>query len=218
MITVDTVVFDVGETIVDDSREFAAWARWLGVPAHTFSAVFGAGRAYGRDDADIFGYFRRAIDLDHERGLRAEAGVGERIEECDLYPDARPALSALRARGVKVGIAGNQTAVAADLLRGLDLPADAIATSGQWGVRKPDRAFFARVVDMCGGGDPATTLYVGDRPDRDVYPARKAGLHTALIRRGVQGYLAATDPRLREAADLTISSLTELADQITPTS
>jgi HAD superfamily hydrolase (TIGR01662 family) len=217
VITVDTVVFDIGETLVDDTREFAAWARWLGVPVHTFSAVFGAGRAFGRDEADIFGYFHRAIDLDHERRQREAAGVGERIEECDLYPDARPALAELRARGLKVGIAGNQTAVTAELLRGLHLPADAIATSGQWGVRKPDLRFFDRVIAMC-GGDPGTTLYVGDRPDRDITPARKAGLRTAWIRRGVQGYLTATDPHARAAADLTITSLTELADQIKPTS
>jgi HAD superfamily hydrolase (TIGR01662 family) len=218
MITVDTVVFDIGETLVDDSREFAAWAKWLGVPVHTFSAAFGAGRAYGRDEADIFGYFRRAIDLDHERRLREQAGVGECIEECDLYPDARPALTELRARGLRVGIAGNQTAAVAEQLRRLDLPADVIATSGEWGVRKPDRRFFDRVVAMC-GGDPAAVLYVGDRPDRDVYAARKAGLRAAWIQgRGVQGYLAATDPRVRQSADLIVSSLTELADLIRPTS
>jgi len=30
--TVVSVVFDVGETLLDDSREFGAWADWLGVP------------------------------------------------------------------------------------------------------------------------------------------------------------------------------------------
>jgi hypothetical protein len=40
--SVMSVVFDVGETILDDSREFGAWADWLGVPRHTFSAVLGA--------------------------------------------------------------------------------------------------------------------------------------------------------------------------------
>jgi hypothetical protein len=35
------VFFGVGETIVDESREYGTWADWLGVPRHTFSAVFG---------------------------------------------------------------------------------------------------------------------------------------------------------------------------------
>lgn len=28
---VTAVVFDVGETLLDDSREWAAWADWIGV-------------------------------------------------------------------------------------------------------------------------------------------------------------------------------------------
>ncbi|MFF5204902.1 hypothetical protein [Streptosporangium sp. NPDC000396] len=38
------VVFDVGECLVDETREYGTWADWLGVPRHTFSAVFGAVR------------------------------------------------------------------------------------------------------------------------------------------------------------------------------
>jgi hypothetical protein len=50
-------------------------------------------------------------------------------------------MSARRSQGfapaeVWVGIAGNQIARAADPLRALDLPAHAIATSGEWGVAK----------------------------------------------------------------------------------
>jgi anti-sigma regulatory factor (Ser/Thr protein kinase) len=39
---IGAVVFDVGECLVDESREYGTWADWLGVPRHTFSAVFGA--------------------------------------------------------------------------------------------------------------------------------------------------------------------------------
>ena len=44
---VDAVVFDVGETLVDETREYGTWADWLGVPRHAFSAVFGAVIALG---------------------------------------------------------------------------------------------------------------------------------------------------------------------------
>jgi hypothetical protein len=46
---IDAVVFDVGETLVDETREYGTWADWLGVPRHTFSAVFGAVIALGMD-------------------------------------------------------------------------------------------------------------------------------------------------------------------------
>lgn len=39
---INTVFFDIGGTILDESREFETWADWLGVPRHTLSAVFGA--------------------------------------------------------------------------------------------------------------------------------------------------------------------------------
>lgn len=94
-----------------------AWADWVDVPRHTFSTVLGAVTAAGRDNAETFQYFRPGFDLGHERRLREDAGLGERIEESDLYPDVRPALAELRERGLWVGVAGNQTARAAELLR-----------------------------------------------------------------------------------------------------
>lgn len=44
---VRAVVFDVGETLLDDTREWGRWANWLGIPAHMFSAVIGAVAASG---------------------------------------------------------------------------------------------------------------------------------------------------------------------------
>jgi hypothetical protein len=46
---IHAVVFDVGEVLVNETREYGTWADWLGVPRHTFSAVFGATIASGRD-------------------------------------------------------------------------------------------------------------------------------------------------------------------------
>ena len=63
-VVVDAVVFDVGETLVDETREYGTWADWLGVPRHTFSAVFGAVIALGMDYRDTFQYFRPGFSLD----------------------------------------------------------------------------------------------------------------------------------------------------------
>ncbi|MEU0489954.1 HAD family hydrolase [Nocardiopsis sp. NPDC006139] len=208
---VRSVVFDVGETLLDDTREWARWADWLAVPHHTFSAVLGAVTAQGRNNAETFQYFRPGFDLARERQLREEAGFGELIGDVDLYPDVRPGLSALREAGLWVGIAGNQTSRAAELLEGLGLAVDAIATSGQWGVAKPDPAFFARVLELA-PGRPEEIVYVGDHRDNDVVPAKSAGLRTVLIRRGPWGYLWADDPVVRESADWIINDLTELPD------
>jgi N-acetyl-D-muramate 6-phosphate phosphatase len=212
---VTAVVFDVGETLLDDSREWGAWADWVGVPRHTFSTVLGAVTAAGRDNAETFQYFKPGFDLARERQLREEAGLGERIEDSDLYPDVRPGLAALRERGLWVGVAGNQTARAADLLRELRLPVDGLATSGEWGVAKPTFEFFARVSEMVPDG-PAQTLYVGDHRDNDVVAAKAAGFKAALIKRGPWGYLWADDPLVRRDADWVIDSLFDLPDLLRP--
>jgi hypothetical protein len=34
---IGAVVFDVGECLVNATREYGTWADWLGVPRHTFS-------------------------------------------------------------------------------------------------------------------------------------------------------------------------------------
>jgi FMN phosphatase YigB (HAD superfamily) len=210
-----SVVFDVGETLLDDSREFGAWADWLGVPRHTFSAVLGAVTAAGRNNAETFGYFRSGFDLAAERQRREDAGAGEDYGEADLYPDVRPALAALRELGLWVGIAGNQTARAGRIFRELGLPADLIATSAEWGVAKPDPAFFRKVIDAA-PGCPEQIVYVGDHRDNDLVPAKAAGLRAAHIRRGPWGHLWADDPVVTRLADWRIKSLTELPDLLAP--
>ncbi|APU21291.1 HAD family hydrolase [Actinoalloteichus sp. GBA129-24] len=206
---VTAVLFDVGETLLDDSREWGAWSDWIGVPRHTFSTVLGAVTAAGRDNAETFEYFKPGFDVARERALREEAGLGERIEDCDLYSDVRPGLAALRARGLWIGVAGNQTARAAELLRALELPVDCIATSGEWGAAKPSPEFFTRAAQMVPDG-PGETVYVGDHRDNDVVAARAAGFRTALIRRGPWGYLWADDPLVRRDAEWVIDSIHDL--------
>ncbi|UCM88458.1 HAD family hydrolase [Streptomyces marincola] len=208
------VAFDIGETLVRDDRYWAAWADWLGVPRHTLSALVGAVVARGEDNAEAVRLLRPGIDLNAEYAAREAAGHGESLEESDLYDDVRSALSALRGLGVRVAVAGNQTSRAGALLRGLALPVDAVAVSGDWGVAKPHEDFFRRVVDLA-GAEPREVLYVGDHPANDVFPARDSGLLTAHLRRGPWGHLWADAPDVRAAADWSITGLNELADIVT---
>ncbi len=56
------VFFDVGEVLVDETREYGTWADWLGVPRQAFSAVFGAVIAQGRSYLETFDEFRPGFD------------------------------------------------------------------------------------------------------------------------------------------------------------
>jgi HAD superfamily hydrolase (TIGR01662 family) len=208
MLKARAVFFDVGETLIDESTEYGTWADWLGIPRHTFSAMFGAVIARGEDYRQTFQHFKPDFDLAAERLAREEAGLGERFTEADLYPDARPCLQALKDRGFLVGIAGNQTAKAEEILRSLELPADIIGTSASWSVEKPSSAFFEKLISAA-GCPPGEIVYVGDRLDNDVLPALTAGLQTVLVQRGPWGYLQATDEDVH-LAHLRIQRLSDL--------
>lgn len=195
---VRAVVFDVGETLVNETTEYSAWADWLGVPRHTFSAMFGAVIARGEDYREVFQVFRPGFELKTERARRAEAGRPETFAEADLYPDARDCLVTLKEHGYLVGIAGNQTARAGGILRGLNFAADFVATSDDWQAEKPTPEFFTALIDAC--GMPAEHIaYVGDRLDNDVRPALDAGLVGVFIRRGPWGYQHQHAPEVARA-------------------
>jgi HAD superfamily hydrolase (TIGR01549 family) len=206
------VFFDVGETIVDESREYGTWADWLGVPRHTFSAVFGAMLARGLDYRETFQVFRPGFNLAEERERRADEGQPEGFGEENLYPDARACLTDLGAQGLRVGLAGNQTARAEAILRALNFDIDVIGTSDGWGVEKPSAAFFDRIV-VEAGCPPGEILYVGDRLDNDIRPAQEAGMATALIRRGPWGYIL-DDPAVSDRCLFRIDSLAELPELV----
>jgi HAD superfamily hydrolase (TIGR01549 family) len=188
-----TVFFDIGETLVDETRQWSAWADWLGIPRLTFFAVLGGLIERGEHHRRVFELLRPGIDLAHERAARAEAGHAEHFERSDFYPDAVPCLEALRRAGYRIGLAGNQPEGVEEVLRALDLPVDLIASSAGWGVEKPSPEFFARIAALA-GMPPANIAYVGDRVDNDVAPAAAAGMLAVFLRRGPWGFLQAEHP------------------------
>ncbi|MFE9127118.1 HAD family hydrolase [Streptomyces sp. NPDC007148] len=208
------VVFDVGECLVDETTEYGTWADWLGVPRHTFAAMFGAVIAQGRDYREVFQEFRPGFDLYEEREKRAAAGKPEHFGEADLYPDARDALATLRADGLWLGIAGNQTVRAGRLLRELFTgDVDLIGTSDDWDASKPDLEFFHRVAEVV-PAEPGEILYVGDRVDNDIRPAVAAGMLTALVHRGPWATIQWRTEEAEKLPTFRIESLLELSGLI----
>lgn len=208
------VVFDVGECLVDETREYGTWADWLHVPRHTFAAMFGAVIAQGRDYRDVFQEFQPGFDLYAERELRAQAGQPEHFGEDDLYKDVRPALAQLRADGLWLGIAGNQTVRAGRILRELFTnDVDLIGTSDDWGASKPDIAFFDRVAEVV-PHDVDEILYVGDRVDNDLRPAVAAGMPTVLVRRGPWATIQWHTEEAEKLPTFRVESLLELSGLI----
>jgi HAD superfamily hydrolase (TIGR01549 family) len=204
---ITAVYFDIGETLVDRNREYAAIARYLNISPHTFSSVFGAVIAAGGEVDDVLARF------DTDRAAVRELAHVPALAEADLYRDARAVLQRLRDHGLRIGIVGNQPASLTAELRALELPADEIATSADWGVAKPDASFFAQVIASA-GAEPGDIVYVGDQIDNDVLPALAAGLQAVRILRGPWGALI-RDEDAESRCLAVVSDLDELADLLT---
>jgi FMN phosphatase YigB (HAD superfamily) len=186
---VDVVFFDVGETLVDESRLWERAADDAGVPPFTLMGVLGGLAARGEPHTRVW-------DV-----LGVEPAPPGQFQDDDLYADAWPCLAALRAAGCLTGAVGNTSTATEELLRPL---VDLVGSSERWGVSKPQPEFFARVVEEA-GTSPEQIAYVGDRVDNDVVPALAAGLVAVHVRRGPWGYLHEPPPqalRVRSLAEL----------------
>ena len=174
---VGVVVFDVGETLVDETNMWTRVAEAGGVTPFTLMAGLGATIALGRPHDDVWGL----LGIEHPAGTWTLD---------DWYPDALPCIARLRAAGYRVCASGNTPSFVEEDLRGY---VDAVGSSETWGVHKPDPAFFARVVELA-GVEAGMIAYVGDRADNDVGPAIAAGMVGVHIRRGPWGHLQEPPP------------------------
>jgi len=212
-VAIRAVVFDVGETLVDETRIWSEWADWLGIPRLTFLGVLGGAIARGGDHRDPFRILRPDLDVRAEQEKREAAGTPNVLRPDDFYPDALPMLRSLREAGYLVGVVGNQPGRTTAVLNALDVDLDLAASSADWGVEKPDPAFFERIATELRLA-PAKIAYVGDRLDNDVRPAAAAGMAAIFIRRGPWAWIQAGGEDPPEAT-ATINGLNELPAVLT---
>ena len=194
----EAVFLDVGETLVNEDRYWREVAAAAGLEPQVVTAALGVTIARGEDHTALWSHL----------GVERPGSVADiSYTEADLYPDALPCLEALRGLGLRVGLAGNQSEVLERWTRET-LRVPVIGSSASWGVRKPDPAFFRRMLEEA-GTEPHALAYVGDRVDNDVAPALAAGLVAVHVRRGPWGRLQHAP---REA--LVIDSLSQLTDAL----
>jgi HAD superfamily hydrolase (TIGR01509 family) len=191
-VVVETVVFDVGETLVDETGMWTRAAQAAGVTPFTLMAGLGATIALGRDHDRVW----ELLGVEQPPGAWAMD---------DWYPDAKPCLERLRSAGFRVCACGNTPASVEQELRPL---VDACASSEGLGVSKPSPEFFARIVELADA--PVERIaYVGDRVDNDVAPALAAGMVAVHVRRGPWGHL-----QRPPAGAIKIRSLDELPEAL----
>ncbi|MGI9219553.1 MAG: HAD family hydrolase [Woeseiaceae bacterium] len=119
------------------------------------------------------------------------AGYGEQIvdeamavfdairNDVDIFPEVRPALTALREKYVLIAVTNGNAKLE---MIGIDDLFDGIVTARTAGAAKPAQQIFDVAVRE-GGAKAEQTLHVGDHPEFDVNGAMIAGLQAVWVNR-----------------------------------
>ncbi len=205
---IDTVLFDLDDTLLDDSRAYKEAARRV---ADEVAAERGidAERLFREYVAQANGFWKK-LSAEHltlpihdaraqlwsdalvAAGVPVDVALAERCGErytryradgLTLFPGALEVIHALRERGCKLGIVTNGFAAThnekVDRV-GLRPHVDALFLADEMGMVKPDPEIFRHACRTL-GSEPARTAMVGDRYDRDIVGAGSVGLFTVLI-------------------------------------
>ena len=205
---INMVIFDVGGTLIDEQRMWQRHAENLGVATSDLLQVLEATIARREHHHRAFAQFDPTYVPSEGQNPSAAFAAATRFDERDLFPDARQCFMELRARGMKIGIAGNQPASAKRDLEKTGLIVDLNGTSAGWGTAKPDLAFFQKIIET--SGEFAERIaYVGDRLDNDVLPAKAVGMTAIFLVRGLWGRTQVDWPEASQVS-ARISNLSEL--------
>ena len=177
-----------------------ALAEALGVDLETAERAFQAEAAYyvahhleGSDPSSLGDLRKRsaavlaaAAGVDPDSALEALMG-SLRFEAFD---DAPPALTELRARGLKLVVVSNWDCSLPEVLEhvGLLPLVDAVVTSAVVGAAKPDTRIFEAGL-AAAACDAGAAIHVGDSLENDVAGARAAGIRPLLLARDGGGDL-----------------------------
>ena len=121
--------------------------------------------------------------------------------EVELFPEARPALRALRERYTVIAVTNGNAKL--DKI-GIDDLFDGHINAAAAGAAKPERQIFDAAVEA-GGASANETLHVGDHPLYDIQGARDAGLRTVWVNRNSDSWpseFAAPDIEVRHVGEL----------------
>jgi len=209
---IKAVFFDLGETLIDESRLWREWADIIGVSERDFTAALEHVIARGEHHHRAFEMLQPGFDPKAAQLRRVADGTRYLFRPDDLYPDAKTCVTSLRKAGLFVGIAGSQSRDLLDSMQTLGLDVDIITTSEHLGFDKPSPKFFEGLLAQT-GFSAAVSAYVGDRIDNDVLPAKAVGMTAVFLERGPWGRIHAKSADAARA-DIRITALSELAEAL----
>ena len=201
------IFFDIGSTLVDEKKSYWAFAERCSSCLKTVGVNITA---------------QNFFDKMSEISARGGEPVKEAWEEWapanlsrpiwshlldESYPETLETLAYL-SKSYRLGVIANQGKGLEDRLRELGIRPyfEIIVSSSDFGVKKPDLAIFQLALEQA-GCHPEESLYIGDRVDNDIVPAKTIGMRTIRI---LQGLGALTPESSQYPSDMLMTNLSEL--------
>jgi epoxide hydrolase-like predicted phosphatase len=186
---VDTVVFDVGGVLcASPPAAFAAVDHEHGLPAQTIETIFRTGPLWAEVEQGrmaLGAFFGRCIDV-----VEAEHGVtitAERLEAMLRACTTEAVREEMVALVHEVKAAGHRTAILSNIFAECrpwlhsfcgEGAVDVVCDSSEIGLRKPDPAIYAHLLDRLGVPGDAV-VFIDDFPE-NLGPAQALGIRTVL--------------------------------------
>lgn len=202
---VEWIFFDVGSTLVDETRAYQ----------HRIEdAIAGTDITYQQFYDTMLGYYRRNLKGDKE--AIKQYGLIEtkwHSEDESLYSETIACLEKLKLK-YKIGVIANQPPGTKDRLQALGILRyiDLVVASAEEGAAKPDLKIFEIALERA-KCMPQNAVMVGDRLDNDIAPAKTLGMHTVWIKQGFGKY-SVPESNL-EKADHIVNNLDEVCKLFT---
>ena len=183
-------------------------------------------KEYGSNSSKHYDYFMRRLlhqkkkmNISFNDHYKYIAGAviayhQEKVDSVKLYDDVEESLLKLREMGLKSIIIsdGNPIKQNEKILRlGLDKLIDFIFISDEIGIKKPNPKLFEYSLKKA-GVNSSEAIYIGDRIDMDIVPAKKCNIHSIYIHRGGKYDFNKTGltPKEENKPDYEISSFKEI--------
>jgi HAD superfamily hydrolase (TIGR01549 family) len=211
------IFFDIGETLVDESKpirdvmeQFIQAANPLGYTLHLQEVeqtmLHYHSQLCEHPMREVMG---KLVPSEKDRAeIRHSMKYKKDLEE--PFPEAGEVLKQLTGL-YQLGIIANQNAGTVERLKryGLLEYFSLVCSSAEEGLIKPDPRFFELALERA-KCDPQHAVMIGDRLDNDIIPAKRLGMQTIWIKQGFAREQKNNDPLT--APDAVINRLGELAN------
>lgn len=196
------IFFDIGSTLVDESKVYEERMKIIAEMANV-------SYEYVYQTAFEFYKQNKKGDLETIKLLNVKKPKW-RFEYEFLYHEAEACLKKLSEK-YKIGVIANQELGAEKRLKefGILQYIDLVIASAEEGVAKPDKRIFEAALNkaIC---EPQYAVMIGDRIDNDIIPAKALGMKTIWIKQGFGQYWDKSDEC--EQADYEVNNLSEILD------